>query len=89
METTEFAIAVNQTIYLVEQSRTGFMCAKKLPEQCHRNYISDYLMLPGIRVIPLIAPEDSRPHVINPLARLENDLLIYDKHISAELDLQV
>lgn len=54
------------------------MCAERLPWQCHRYLISDYLAMRGIRVVHLVESGKSQEHRINPLARAQNGALIYD-----------
>ena len=54
------------------------MCAEKLPAQCHRSLIADYLVLKGVNVVHLIEAEDTREHLLNPHARTESGKLVYD-----------
>lgn len=87
METAAFARGMSQIINLAMKSRTAMMCAEKLPENCHRSLIADYLTLRGIRVLHLIAPGEMRDHVLNPHTRTESGRLIYDRVAQRPLEL--
>ena len=63
------------------------MCAEKLPAQCHRSLIADYLVLKGVNVVHLIEAGDAREHLLNPHARTESGKLVYDRQASRPLPL--
>jgi uncharacterized protein (DUF488 family) len=88
METEAFQRGVSQLVNLGMKSPTAFMCAEKLPEQCHRTLIADYLTLQGIAVVHLIDATETREHRLNPLARTESGKLVYDRQASRPLRLQ-
>lgn len=88
METEAFQRGASQLINLGMKAPTAFMCAEKLPAQCHRSLIADYLTLKGVDVVHLIAPGESHGHQLNPGARLESEKLIYDRQASRPLPLQ-
>lgn len=85
MESLEFKTAVDRLIKQAKQTKLAIMCAERLPWECHRYLISDYLVMLGVRVIHLIAPGNSREHELSPLARVSESRLIYDK--TGQLDL--
>jgi uncharacterized protein (DUF488 family) len=87
METEYFQKSATQLVHLVASSRTAVLCAEKAPERCHRRLIADYLVLKGMEVIHLVALDDARVHQLSPEARRESAQLIYDRHLTAELDL--
>ena len=64
------------------------MCAERLPENCHRNLISDYLVLNGRNVWHLIDFDERREHLLSPAARRESRRLVYDRFTSGGLDLR-
>lgn len=88
METEAFQRGVSQLVNLGMKAPTAFLCAEKLPEQCHRSLIADYLTLQGITVLHLIDAIETREHRLNPLARTESGKLVYDRQVSRPLQLQ-
>jgi uncharacterized protein (DUF488 family) len=87
MDTEAFRRAVAQLITMASRTVTGVLCAERLPEQCHRRLIADYLMLKGADVVHLIEPDSSRGHLLSPEARRESAQLVYDRNTTARLDL--
>lgn len=88
METEAFQRGASQLINLGMKAPAAFMCAEKLPAQCHRSLIADYLTLKDVDVMHLIAPGESHGHQLHPGARLESEKLIYDRQVSRPLPLQ-
>lgn len=88
METEAFQRGASQLINLGMKTPTVFTCAEKLPAQCHRSLIADYLTLKGVDVVHLITAGESHRHQLNPGARLESEKLIYDRQASRPLPLQ-
>lgn len=87
MESDFFERSATQLVNLAARSPTAILCAERSPERCHRRLIADHLVLRGVEVIHLIGEGDARPHQLSPEARRESAELIYDRHVSAELDL--
>ncbi len=87
MASDEFQRGVGELIELARHDPTVIMCAERLPEHCHRSFISDYLNLQGAQVMHLIAPGEMRPHQLNPLARVQAGGLVYDRNTQGALDL--
>jgi len=85
MDTEVFQRAVTQLENLAQRDNTAVMCAEKLPEQCHRSLLSDYLVLHGVRVIHLVDDDTQQEHMLNPLARRESAQLVYDRHQQTDL----
>jgi uncharacterized protein (DUF488 family) len=79
MESEAFSAAIDALIERAAGGSTAIMCAERLPWQCHRYLISDYLVMRGLRVIHLIARGSARPHGLNPMARVERGQLVYDR----------
>jgi uncharacterized protein (DUF488 family) len=78
METAAFRAGAQRLLDLAGATRTAIMCAERLPWECHRNLISDSLVARGVRVLHLMGPGASREHALNPVARRDGELLIYD-----------
>ena len=87
METDAFKRSAIQLINLAASDASCFMCAEKLPEDCHRSLISDYLILQGIQVFHLLPPSEMVEHHLRPEARRESQQLVYDHNTNAEFDL--
>lgn len=87
MLTDTFHKAATQLVNMAAKTNLAILCAERLPQDCHRRLIADYLTLQGVEVIHLIAENESRPHQLSPEARRESAQLIYDRNISGELDL--
>lgn len=75
MATDEFPEAVDTL--LRSPKITAIMCAEAVPWRCHRNLVSDELLRRGIEVVHIIGPGATRPHEMNPNARVEGAHLIY------------
>jgi uncharacterized protein (DUF488 family) len=88
METEAFQHGVSQLINLGLKTLTAFMCSEKLPAQCHRSLIADYLTLKGVNVVHLIAPGEAHAHQLHTGARLESEKLVYDRQTSRSLPFQ-
>jgi len=88
METELFKKAVSQVVGLAARAPTAMLCAERDPGHCHRALIADYLVLQGIRVVHLIVPGENHEHLLSPQARRESAALIYDRQVTAELDLE-
>ncbi|MGH8744747.1 MAG: DUF488 family protein [Burkholderiales bacterium] len=86
MESSEFEHAIEQLILKAEQTRIAYMCAERLPWQCHRYLISDYLVMRGVKVIHLVAQGKTQEHALNPITRIQNDILIYDGKMQLNLE---
>jgi uncharacterized protein (DUF488 family) len=87
MGTDRFQKSTTQLVNLAARSPTAMLCAERSPERCHRRLIADYLTLRGVEVIHLIERDDARVHSLSPEARRESAQLIYDRQVTAELDL--
>ncbi len=87
METDPFRRAAAQLLNMAAKAPTAILCAERLPEQCHRRLIADYLALQGARVIHLIDPHENREHLLSVEARRESARLVYDRNTTVELKL--
>jgi uncharacterized protein (DUF488 family) len=85
MATEEFREGAARLVELAREARPAVMCAERLPWQCHRFLISDYLAAQGIRVVHLIGPGSSQQHRLNAIARVREGELVYDGNTQLEL----
>ena len=77
-----------QLQHLAARGVCAMLCAERDPAHCHRSLIADYLTLQGLGVVHLIAPGESREHVLSPAARRESAALVYDRQVSGQLGLE-
>jgi uncharacterized protein (DUF488 family) len=75
MATAEFQNALDRL--LASDVPTAIMCAEAVPWRCHRNLVSDELTRRGHEIIHILGPGASQRHVINPIARVVDDHLVY------------
>ena len=78
MESAEFKKAAELLIEEAKQTKIAYMCAERLPWQCHRYLISDYLVMRGLRVTHLVALDNAQEHALNSIARVYQGMLVYD-----------
>ena len=64
---------------LGETAPTAIMCAEKLPAECHRSLITDYVIARGVDVVHLVAPGEHDAGRLNPAARAVPGGLVYDR----------
>jgi len=87
MGTEEFRGGVERLVELGRAARAAVMCAERLPWECHRFLISDYLVAGGEKVVHLVNPGSEQAHRLNPIVRLRDGMLMYDGETQGELNL--
>jgi uncharacterized protein (DUF488 family) len=87
MMTPEFHGAVERLLQTARAAPAAVMCAERLPWQCHRFLISDFLVAGGNEVIHLVNPGKRQSHRLNPIARIREGELVYDGRTQGELEL--
>jgi len=87
MGTEEFREGVARLVGLARSTRAAIMCAERLPWECHRFLISDYLVAGGENVTHLVNAGAAQEHRLNPIVRLRDGKLIYDGETQGELKL--
>ncbi|HEY0141108.1 MAG TPA: DUF488 domain-containing protein [Thermoanaerobaculia bacterium] len=75
MGTPEFHAAVDRL--LQTEQTTAVMCAEAVPWRCHRNLLADELTRRGVKVLHIVGPGSAQRHVLNKMARIESDRVIY------------
>lgn len=88
MDTDAFKKGAAQLQNLAGKGVCAMLCAESDPAHCHRALIADYLVLQGVRVLHLIAPGDTREHLLSPQARRESASLVYDRQVPGRLTLE-
>lgn len=80
MRTPEFRAGIDGVLTLAEREQVALMCAETVWWRCHRKLIADYLTL--VRAVPvlhLMHDGRLREHRPTPEARVDHDVLIYDR----------
>jgi uncharacterized protein (DUF488 family) len=77
MATDEFRDAIDKLLSLAQKQRVAIMCAEAVPWRCHRNLVADELTRRAIEVLHIIGTAAVKVHVMNPLAQIEGDHLVY------------
>ena len=87
MATEVFRKGIQHLIQLAGKTPLAILCAEKLPQDCHRALIADYLLQLGISVRHIIDSEHILEHTLNPWARWKAPYLIYDRPSQGSLTL--
>ncbi|QJA07005.1 DUF488 domain-containing protein [Thermosulfurimonas marina] len=77
MESPEFQEALSELLDLARREPTALMCAEGLPWRCHRWFLSDLLLVRGLRVLHILPDGNLREHRLHPLARRKGDRVVY------------
>ena len=88
METELFSTGVERVLALAAAAPVALMCAERLPWQCHRYMIADYLVARGVEVRHLVNDSAPREHALRAEARKEDGRLVYDANTQAPLGLR-
>ena len=87
METPAFREGIERLLALAQSGRPAIMCAERLPWQCHRYMISDYLVAQAVEVRHVIDGSAARTHSLRVEARVTGDGLVYDGGSQPQLDI--
>lgn len=77
MQTKDFTENLLKLIALARENCLAVMCAEALPWRCHRNLISDALVVRRIRVEHIISKTSTIGHQLNELAHVEGTKITY------------
>lgn len=81
MATEEFRQSVD--LLLGSEKVTAYMCAEAVPWRCHRKLLSDELVRCRLEVVHIPGPGSAQSHTMNPMARIDADILTYPPGPSA------
>ena len=85
MMTAEFRAGLERLVEFARGERTAFMCAERLPSECHRSFIADMLVVRGVPVCHIVGAGGVELHALHASARQAGADVIYD--IGAQLSL--
>ena len=77
MQTQEFADSLLKIVALARENRLALMCAEALPWRCHRNLISDALVIRHLKVEHIIGKDSVFSHELNSQAQVEGTKITY------------
>jgi uncharacterized protein (DUF488 family) len=77
MQTQEFVDSLLKIVALARENRLALMCAEALPWRCHRNLISDALVVRHLKVEHIIGKDSVINHELNSLAQVEGTKITY------------
>jgi uncharacterized protein (DUF488 family) len=86
MMTAAFREGLERLVESARGERTAFMCAERLPSECHRSFIADMLVVRGVAVCHIVGAGGVEPHALHASARQAGADVIYD--IGAQLPLE-
>jgi uncharacterized protein (DUF488 family) len=78
MDTDEFRRGLAELLRLAAERPTAVMCAEAVPWRCHRQLLSDALVVRGIDVVHVLDVASSRPHRLTSFARVDGERIVYD-----------
>jgi uncharacterized protein (DUF488 family) len=87
METGAFREGVEHLLGRAARQVAAIMCAERLPWQCHRYMIADYLVATGIEVRHIIDTAAPKAHALRAEARIEDGHVVYDANTQPSLRL--
>lgn len=77
MQTQEFTDSLLKIVALARETRLALMCAEALPWRCHRNLISDALVVHHVKVEHIIGKDNVINHELNEMAHVEGTKITY------------
>ena len=78
MMTEVFREALERLVQAGREERTAFMCAERLPSECHRSLIADALAARGLAVAHIVTAGGVQPHALSARARRTDHGIVYD-----------
>ncbi len=77
MQTPAFRAALDDLIAFATTGATAIMCAEAVWWRCHRNLVSDALVVRGVEVAHITSTAAPSTHRLNPMARVEDGRITY------------
>ena len=85
MTTPAFREGLDALLALAREGSTAAMCAETVWWRCHRSILADHLTLVrDVRVFHILDAGPAKPHESRPEARLDGDVLVYDRRVSRD-----
>ena len=77
MQTTAFAVAIDDLIGLAKKQTVVIMCAEAVPWRCHRSLIGDALLARGLQVADIMTLTSTKPHTMTSFAKVDGHRVWY------------
>jgi len=77
MQTPKFEEALVKLISLAREKTSVILCAEAVPWRCHRSLVADALVSRGFHVEDIFSERLTRPHLLNPMARVRGNNITY------------
>jgi uncharacterized protein (DUF488 family) len=77
MQSATFQEALQTLIALMKERRTVYVCTEAVFWRCHRQLVSDALLIRGYRVGHILGASGAQAHKLTPFARVDNEHLTY------------
>ena len=77
MQTKDFSEALEELVHLAKRHRAAIMCAEAVPWRCHRNLISDALVVKGWQVSHIMSASKVDHHHLTSFAKVAGSKLFY------------
>ena len=77
MQTKEFTENLLKLVVMAKENCLAIMCAEALPWRCHRNLISDALVVRHVKVLHIISKDNTISHQLNEMAHVEGTKITY------------
>ena len=88
MESANFRNGIGRLLERASTMRVAIMCAERLPWQCHRYMISDFLVARQVDVLHIIDSTKPRAHALRAEARVDDGGLVYDVGTQSDIRLE-
>ena len=77
MQTSEFEAAINELIRLLKEKTTVYCCTEAVFWRCHRQLVSDALLVRGYRVGHIFSPSKVEEHHLTKFVKADGTRLTY------------
>jgi uncharacterized protein (DUF488 family) len=77
MQTPEFASALNELIRLLKEKTTVYCCTEAVFWRCHRQLVSDALVVRGFRIGHIFSKSKVEEHKLTEFVRVDQERLTY------------
>jgi len=77
MQLKAFDDGLDDLLRFAREGRTAVMCAEALWWECHRQLLSDALIVRGVPVLHILSASLAQPHELSGFARVEGRKVIY------------
>jgi uncharacterized protein (DUF488 family) len=77
MDSDEFKEGLNELLELAEHGRPVIMCSEAVPWRCHRQLVTDALIVAGAEAADIMSATTVKPAVLHKHARVQDGHLTY------------